>query len=74
MLITDILTRSPFYLKGCAIGCGLTGLIVFLALGLRFNLERENRKRDLQYGVVDDNIRVDVTDGGDNNKHFRYLT
>lgn len=52
----------------------MTGLIVVLALGLHFKLEHENKKRDRLYGKVDENVRIDVTDGGDNNHAFRYLT
>ncbi|RYP62435.1 hypothetical protein DL769_007307 [Monosporascus sp. CRB-8-3] len=67
-------TDGPFYVRGCAVGCGLSGMIVVRALGLHFALERENKKRDRLYGPVEENVRVDVTVGGDNNKSFRYLT
>lgn len=65
---------GPTYVKGCAIGSAFTGMIVVLSLGLRFKLEHENRKRDRLYGVVDQNARIDVTDDGDYNTRFRYLT
>lgn len=45
-----------------------------LALGLHQKLEIENRKRDRLYGEVDTDAHVDVTDGGDKNVKFRYLT
>lgn len=61
-------------MRGCATGCGLTGLIVILALGLHFKLEAENRSRDREYGPVDEDVQVDVTQGGDQNRNFRYLT
>lgn len=64
----------PFYVKGCAIGCAFTGLIVILSLGLHLKLEHENRRRDRLYGEVEANAHVDVTDGGDKNARFRYLT
>lgn len=64
----------PFYVRGCAVGCAFTGLIVILSLGLHFKLEHENRKRDSLYGKVGEDVRVDVTDGGDQNVNFRYLT
>ncbi|KAK3081963.1 hypothetical protein LTS18_010121 [Coniosporium uncinatum] len=67
-------TDGPFYVRGCAVGCGFTGLIVFLALGLHFKLEHENKKRDRLYGKADENARIDVTLGGDKEANFRYLT
>ncbi|EMR71639.1 putative mfs transporter protein [Eutypa lata UCREL1] len=67
-------TDAPFYLRGTATGCGLTGLIVILALGLHFKLEHENKKRDRLYGPVEENVHIDVTAGGDKNTSFRYLT
>ncbi|KAH7227087.1 major facilitator superfamily domain-containing protein [Fusarium redolens] len=65
---------GPLYLRGTAIGCGLTGLISILGLGLHFALERENKRRDREYGPVDADMAVDVTELGDKNKNFRYLT
>lgn len=64
----------PFYTRGCAVGCGLTGLIVILSLTLHFLLSAENKRRDRKYGVVDGNTQVDVTHGGDRNVNFRYFT
>lgn len=64
----------PFYVRGCAVGCALSGLIVILSLGLHLKLEQENRKRDCLYGQVEENMHVDVTQGGDKNTSFRYLT
>ncbi|KAJ5227420.1 uncharacterized protein N7469_007426 [Penicillium citrinum] len=65
---------APLYTKGCAIGCAFTGLIVILAIGLHINLTLENKRRDRVYGKVNKHDRVDVTDGGDQNPKFRYLT
>ncbi|POR35094.1 Alkaline phosphatase [Tolypocladium paradoxum] len=65
---------GPFYTKGCAIGGGLTGLIVILALGMHVSLGWENRRRDRLYGPVDPGAEVDVTDEGDNHRSFRYVT
>lgn len=65
---------GPFYTKGCAIGCAFTGLIVVLSLGLHFKLEWENKKRDRLFGKVGEDVRVDVTTGGDKSRDFRYLT
>jgi len=56
------------------VGAAFTGVIIILALGLRFKLEHENKKRDSLYGPVDEDAQVDVTDGGDKNRYFRYLT
>jgi hypothetical protein len=67
-------TDGPLYIKGCAIGCALTGLIVVLALGLHITLNVENRRRDRLYGPMDEQYQVDVTDGGDRNPSFRYVT
>lgn len=71
---TNICLTRPLYLRGTAIGCGLTGLISVLALGLHFALERENKRRDREHGPVDSDMAVDVTELGDKNKNFRYLT
>ncbi|KAL6406474.1 hypothetical protein AUP68_09269 [Ilyonectria robusta] len=66
--------RSPFYTKGCAIGCAFTGMIVILAMSLHFALERENKWRDRELGPADFNETLDVTEMGDKHRHFRYLT
>lgn len=70
---TDLLD-SPFYTKGTAIGCGLAGVTGIAAIGLHFALEFENRKRDLEFGPVDENTVIDVTEVGDKHHNFRYLT
>lgn len=49
-------------------------MIVFLALGLRFALENQNAERDRGFGPADADAVVDVTNDGDRNKSFRYLT
>ncbi|KAF7625167.1 hypothetical protein AFLA_002041 [Aspergillus flavus NRRL3357] len=67
-------SEGPFYVRGCAIGCALTGLIAVLTLGLYLKLRHENRRRDRMYGTVDPDVRVDVTREGDNHPQFRYLT
>ncbi|PNY30008.1 Alkaline phosphatase [Tolypocladium capitatum] len=65
---------GPFYTRGCAVGCGLTGLMAMLALGMHVALGRENRRRDALYGPVDPGAEVDVTDEGDSHRNFRYVT
>lgn len=64
----------PFYTKGCAIGCALTGAVVVLSVLLRFALARENRRRNELYGPVSVDAEVDVTQRGDYDQNFRYLT
>lgn len=64
----------PFYTRGSTIGCVLTGLISMLSLGLHFALERENKRRDREFGPVDSQTAIDVTEQGDKHKNFRYLT
>ncbi|KAJ5767340.1 uncharacterized protein N7511_004956 [Penicillium nucicola] len=65
---------APFYTTGCALGCAFTGLIAILAIGLHVSLRLENGRRDRLYGEVSEHDRVDVTEGGDQNPSFRYLT
>ncbi|KAJ3547216.1 hypothetical protein NM208_g1619 [Fusarium decemcellulare] len=67
-------TDAPFFVKGCAIGCALTFLITVLSLGLHFKLDFENRKRDREFGPVEDHEQLDVTQRGDKHPKFRYLT
>jgi hypothetical protein len=64
---------APFFVKGCAIGCGFTGSIVIMALGLRWRLSRANKAKDVQYGAPAEDEQMDVTDLGDAHPHFRYL-
>ncbi|KAL4973975.1 major facilitator superfamily domain-containing protein [Aspergillus desertorum] len=66
-------SEGPFYIRGCAIGCALTGCMALMAGGLCFRLSYENKKRDRLYGPVTDNVRIDVTAEGDANPRFRYL-
>ncbi|KPM35709.1 hypothetical protein AK830_g10863 [Neonectria ditissima] len=65
---------GPFYIRGSAIGCALTGVISVLSLGLHVALERENKRRDREFGPVDDCEAIDVTEQGDKHRNFRYLT
>ncbi|KIX05971.1 uncharacterized protein Z518_03945 [Rhinocladiella mackenziei CBS 650.93] len=64
---------GPFFIKGCAIGCGFTGLVVIFSLGLYFRLRHINRQRDEMYGSVEDDQQLDVTTLGDSHPAFRYL-
>ncbi|PHH77025.1 hypothetical protein CDD80_997 [Ophiocordyceps camponoti-rufipedis] len=66
--------RLPLYTRGCAVGCGLAGLMLVLALGMHVVLEAENRRRDRVFGPVDAEGEVDVTDEGDHHEDFRYVT
>ncbi|RSM20164.1 hypothetical protein CDV31_000959 [Fusarium ambrosium] len=65
---------APFFVRGCAIGCALTFMITILSLGLHFKLDHENRKRDREFGPVEDHEQLDVTLMGDKHPKFRYLT
>lgn len=65
---------APFYIRGCAVGCGLAGLMLVLALGMHIVLETENRRRDRVSGPVDAEGEVDVTEEGDGHEAFRYVT
>ncbi|KAH7268599.1 hypothetical protein FSOLCH5_008002 [Fusarium solani] len=65
---------APFFVRGCAIGCALTFMITILSLGLHFKLDHENRKRDREFGPVEDHEQLDVTLVGDKHPKFRYLT
>jgi hypothetical protein len=64
----------PFFVKGCAIGCGMSGAIVVLALFMHFALERENRRNEKIYGPLDNDAELDVSDEDGGIKNFRYLT
>jgi dipeptide/tripeptide permease len=64
---------APFFTRGCALGCAFTGLIIFLAMVLHISLTLENNRKNLLYGPVSENDRVDVTEGGDH-PNFRYFT
>lgn len=73
-MLTFFHNNSPYYTLGCALGCGFTFAIVFLALTLQFLLKRENKRKDALYGPVGANVQVDVTQGGDKAANFRYMT
>ncbi|KAI7764252.1 hypothetical protein LZL87_012661 [Fusarium oxysporum] len=65
---------APFFVKGCAIGCGMSGAIVILALFMHFALERENKRNEKLYGPLDQDAEVDAAEEGEQSKNFRYLT
>ncbi|KAF4345628.1 nicotinamide mononucleotide permease [Fusarium beomiforme] len=67
-------SAGPFYILGCAIGCGMSELIVILALLMHSLWSREDKKRDELYGPVGDNQAVDVSQQGDYARNFRYFT
>jgi hypothetical protein len=52
----------------------MSGAVVVLALFMHFALDRENKRRDRVYGPVDPNAEIDVSEQGDNNLQFRYMT
>lgn len=74
MPLIDKFPYRPLYVKGTAIGCGVTGLIVPLALFLHLMLEVENRKRDRLYGPASPTNEINVSVSGDAHQSFRYFT
>ncbi|KAL2070139.1 hypothetical protein VTL71DRAFT_14819 [Oculimacula yallundae] len=65
---------APYFVKGCALGCGFTGLIVILSLGLHFKLVHENKRRDRENGPIDPTEQLDLTLLSDKHPSFRYFT
>ncbi|KAM0345824.1 hypothetical protein ACHAPU_006178 [Fusarium lateritium] len=65
---------APFFVKGCALGCGFSGLVVILSLIMHFALERENKRKQDVYGPVDHDVAEDNLEQGDYGRNFRYLT
>ena len=63
----------PFYVKGCAIGCGFTGSIVILSLGLWFRMRQVNKRKDQAYGTINESEQLDITELGEKHPAFRYL-
>ena len=67
--------NRPYFIKGTAIGCGLTGIIVPVGLVLHFSYAAENRRRDREFGPVPQSDGpIDVSAVGDKHNHFRLLT
>ncbi|UDD65594.1 hypothetical protein AFCA_012770 [Aspergillus flavus] len=68
-------SAAPYFVKGTAIGCGLTGIIVPVGLVLHFSYAAENRRRDREFGPVPQGDGpIDVSAVGDKHNHFRLLT
>ncbi|KAE8168180.1 major facilitator superfamily domain-containing protein [Aspergillus tamarii] len=68
-------SAAPYFIKGTAIGCGLTGIIVPVGLVLHFSYAAENRRRDREFGPVPQSDGpIDVSAVGDKHNHFRLLT
>lgn len=63
-------------MKGTAVGCGLTGLIVPISLFLHFKLKAENKRRDALSATANapEGHQIDVTALGDAHQGFRYFT
>jgi len=72
--LTDSYISSPKFTLGCALGCVFTGLIIVSSLLLHFLLEKENKRRDREFGKPSEHEFLDVSDLGDNHPKFRYLT
>ncbi len=71
--VTDRYCR-PYYKLGSGLGCGFLGLIVILELGMHFALEKENKRRDRQFGKPFEHERLDISALGDEHPKYRYLT
>ncbi|PYH50708.1 putative MFS transporter [Aspergillus niger CBS 101883] len=67
-------TDAPNYTRGCAAGAGLTGLVVVLGAVLHCKLRLENARRNRLYGRVTREHAIDVTEAGDDDPNFRYIT
>jgi hypothetical protein len=52
----------------------MSGSIVVLSLIMHVLLDRENKRRDRVYGPVVPNAEIDVSEQGDYNRQFRYMT
>lgn len=72
-ILTEACCR-PYFIKGCAIGCGLSGLIVPVSLILHFTYSAENKRKDRAYGQNQDSGPIDVSVAGDKHKNFRLMT
>ncbi|TBU38662.1 MFS general substrate transporter [Dichomitus squalens] len=66
------LTQGPRYIKGFAVNCGLDLLAALIAAILTICYQRENRRRDIQYGKPDPNALVDTSELADKATDFRY--
>ncbi|OOO07727.1 major facilitator superfamily MFS_1 [Aspergillus oryzae] len=68
-------SAAPYFVKGTAIGCGLTGIIVPVGMVLHFSYAAENRRRDREFGPVPQGDGpIDVSAVGDKHNHFRLMT
>jgi hypothetical protein len=73
ILFPYLVLSRPYYTKGCAIGCGFTGSVVILSLGLVITLHHENKRKDRLFGEVDETEQFDISAEGDKHLRFRYL-
>ncbi|ETS78449.1 hypothetical protein PFICI_10511 [Pestalotiopsis fici W106-1] len=68
------LQTRPNYVRGCAIGCGLSGLVVPIGIALSLMYHAENKSKDANFGHVQVGVIVDVSTEGDRHKDFRLMT
>lgn len=62
-------------MKGTAIGCGLTGLIVPTGLILHYAYTMENKRKEREFGpAAAGEGPIDVSTVGDKHNDFRLLT
>lgn len=72
--MTDPCPR-PQYLKGSAIGCGLSGLLIPISLILHFAYGADNKRKDREFGTaLQDQGPIDVSAIGDDHRQFRLMT
>jgi sugar phosphate permease len=66
-------TDGPRYIRGFAICCGLSWLVVIAALILTISYRLENARRNKIYGVPKPLSKVDTSELADKAPHFRYV-
>ncbi|KAI9928605.1 hypothetical protein MW887_001820 [Aspergillus wentii] len=65
---------GPFYVRGMAISAGLLFFAAILTQGLRFLLDRENKRRDRIHGTVKTtDMSNDVANAGDEHPSYRFM-
>ncbi|PSN73396.1 MFS transporter [Corynespora cassiicola Philippines] len=65
---------APYFVRGCAIGCGLTGIMVPIGIILHFVYKAENSRREKEALEGHSHGPIDVSALGDKHKDFRLMT
>jgi len=63
---------KPRYIKGFSVGCGLMFVACFIALGLSTYYRMENKRRDREYGTLQEG-KVETDVNADKSPSFRYM-